>query len=105
MINFLSYCFSFIAVKRHHEYSNFYNGKGLIGPRLQFQRFGPLSVSSVALGLVGRQHIIMESANRMAQSCLSRGSQEANKEKGLLGPKVLSMGLAPMTSLPIGSTY
>ena len=32
-----------IAVKRHHDYSNSYNEKHVIGAGLQFQRFSPLS--------------------------------------------------------------
>ena len=36
-------CLSFIAVKRHHNHNNSYNGKHLIGAGLQSQRFSPLS--------------------------------------------------------------
>ena len=41
----LRHCLSegFIAVKRHHDHSNSYKGKHLVGAGLQFQRLSPLS--------------------------------------------------------------
>ena len=39
----------FIAVKRHHDHSNSYKGKHLIGAGLQVRRFGPLSSCSMVL--------------------------------------------------------
>jgi hypothetical protein len=38
-----------IAVKRHHDHSNSYKGKHLIGAGLQVRRFGPLSSCSMVL--------------------------------------------------------
>ena len=42
--NCLFVCLSlgFIDVKRHHDLSNYYNGKHLIGAGLQIERFNPL---------------------------------------------------------------
>jgi hypothetical protein len=38
----LSDVLGFIAVKKHHDRSNSYKGKDLIGAGLYFQRFSPL---------------------------------------------------------------
>jgi hypothetical protein len=48
-----------IAGKRHHDHSNSYNGKHLIGACLQFQRFSLLSLCQRAWQHSGR-HVIWE---------------------------------------------
>jgi hypothetical protein len=86
----------FIAVKRHHEDSNFYKGKHLIGTGLLFQRFSPLSSWQETWQHAGRHgaegllHSDQKVARKNVSSLLGRASN--------LTPKV-------MHSLQQGHTY
>jgi hypothetical protein len=62
-----------IALKRHHDRSNFYKGQYLIGAGLQFQRFSPLSSWQEAWQHSGR-HGASEGAK--SSTSWSEGNQE-----------------------------
>jgi|UPI00001F6546 hypothetical protein len=61
-----------ITVKRHHDHSNSYKGKHLIGAGLQFQRFSPLSSWREAWQHAGRQG----GEGAKSSTSLSKDSQE-----------------------------
>jgi len=63
-----------IAVKRHHDWGNSYEGKHLLRTGLQFQRFSPLSLWQGTWWLVGRH-----GAREGAKSSTS-GLQAAGRE-------------------------
>ena len=69
----------FIAVKRHHDHSNSYKGKHLIGAGLQFQRFSPLSSWQATWQCAGRH-----GAGEVAENS-SLGRQQEERHWAWLG--------------------
>jgi hypothetical protein len=47
-----------IAVKRHHDHSNYYKEQHLIGAGLKFQRFSTLSSRQEAMAFPGRKSAV-----------------------------------------------